>query len=646
MPKQKYQKNELKYDGDDNTTGSTQSQNHASIQSKNQKNGKAKSFYDEMSETGEQSTISPQTPAIDHVTEVTKDIIQQFSDTEAKLKHVLDLYRMNVDSIEEAERNRKRVLELGERCSDMNTEMQNMQTTIATLTKWNNKKDADLKKDEERINTAREALKRDEDELEKWKHKEKKRLELIEANYAKSQKKALDMIIAEQEARFQNRRKELEKKFHEMTENSKKQLSDSDDRRRELEKLIRAQEEQKRIDAESLKALKSKNEDLELVKEASKSKAQKLKAELEAVKSELGLTKNSPELLQEKFNSLAGQVKTISEDCCQALVPQEWESIHQNLKKLDPCFASLPISGSEESRMLRIAHTQRIIAFHLHNIVLQQFSSDSTFNAEKKYSVGLLHSILQGLSRSGYGRRGPTVFRALAVRGLQSIQPGEFVPQALPDSTQKTRTDAFVEAVLPSLSLLIPKSKHQALNAALVDLANSTVSIWKSAQTDEHLELTASLDLDVSLRKNWRSPTFDPEDTAVQESSTSSTDRRVYTLFPSIIARKLAFAQDTPAKLPESFEEPSVEIVEQDIFIHQGIGMAESSALVLKGKDEQEQKEEDDEVARLRKDAEIASKKLEERNKVKSQRTSSMSGFASPSSSWSMVGGNKKSPEE
>ncbi|OWP06207.1 hypothetical protein B2J93_4328 [Marssonina coronariae] len=167
MPRHnKSQHCEPKCDGDNSITGSVQSTFSASSQSKNQ-NGKAKSFYDEMPDIGEPSTAQSQTPAVDHVTKVTRGIIRQFADTEVKLKHVLDL-----------------VFELGEYCSDMNNETTNLKITIATLTRYN-KKDADLRKEEEILKAARETLK----ELEKLKHKKKKRLGLTEATYGTAKKK-------------------------------------------------------------------------------------------------------------------------------------------------------------------------------------------------------------------------------------------------------------------------------------------------------------------------------------------------------------------------------------------------------------------------------------------------------------------------
>ncbi|OWP06208.1 transcriptional regulator, LysR family protein [Marssonina coronariae] len=158
------------------------------------------------------------------------------------------------------------------------------------------------------------------------------------------------------------------------------------------------------------------------------------------------------------------------------------------------------------------------------------------------------------------------------MRGLQSMLRDQIVSPSFSNGTKKTRIEAFVESILPSLSLLM-KSKYQALKSALVDLANSTVSLWNSAQTED-LEIAVSLDLHVSLHNNWNSPAFDPDDGTAQESKTSSNDPHIYTLFLSINTKGLTLVQ-----------------VEQEIFIHHGIGMAETSALVLRGKEEQEQKE-------------------------------------------------------
>ncbi len=279
-------------------------------------------------------------------------------------------------------------------------------------------------------------------------------------------------------------------------------------------------------------------------------------------------------------------------------------------------------------------------------IILQTFSSDATFQAERRNSVQILETALLGLSQSTDSNRAATVFKALAVRGLQSgrLLLAKSAPTALESSD--TRVGAFVLVVMRILSLLVVKSEHKNLERDLSGLAQRAIEVWNSAQTDEALDIKASLDLDPSLRTKWRSPTFDAEDWSAPGGIVSSTHPPIFTLFPTVMAKVQSQITENGVKIPGSFEETRSQPQVQEFCIHDGIGMAESSALVVRGKEEQEQREEDEKDRKVALVLEKAQQELEARKKIKSQRTGSISGLSSPTTSWNTMGGRRQSPED
>lgn len=308
---------------------------------------------------------------------------------------------------------------------------------------------------------------------------------------------------------------------------------------------------------------------------------------------------------------------------------QSWSSIHAQLKTLDPCFASIPISDSEESGLLRAAHVQRIISIQLCKIILQPFSSDETFQPERQDAVTLLEKVFSALGQ-GYSRRAATVFQALAVRGLSH----NLSTQSEAGSLRQSRAETFVKAVLPATSLLTPDSELQALESDLAALAKLTISTWAFAQSEEELVIEVRLDLRLELRKEWRSPVYDPDHDTTNAAAASSARPGTFTLFPNIAARSYAETDETSdVQVPGSFEQANVTVSGQAITIHPGIGMAGSSALVVRGKQEQERMEEDEKVENLKQQADEVKRALEDIEKSKSQRTGSVSSPSSPSSS-------------
>ena len=299
------------------------------------------------------------------------------------------------------------------------------------------------------------------------------------------------------------------------------------------------------------------------------------------------------------------------------------------------------MSNSKESMLLRTAHMHRIISSNLSILIFKPFSSDTTFQAERQNAVRLLEEATLGLERTTDNKRVAAVFKSLAMQGLRSASQVQAVSPAPP-----TRVDAFTKAIKPFLFLLAPQAQHASLEDTLCALAQSAISLWDSAQSDEFLDITASLDLDLALRAKWGSPRFDDDSESPDYAITSSTDPEIFTLFPSITARAFTVASEPSVQIPGSFENSKAEPQVRKLIIHYGIGMCESSGLVGRGKDEQQDMEEELKDEKLRKELEATQKALSERSKMKSQRNGSITSLPSPSAEWGLAGGSKKLPED
>ncbi|EKD19552.1 uncharacterized protein L3040_002569 [Drepanopeziza brunnea f. sp. 'multigermtubi'] len=644
MPKHRNQRLDADQEGDESTTGS--GNGNDSNRNRNQKNGRAEPHYDEVRSNGGTSMATSQAPNVSLATTTTKNTIRQMRD-------LVSLYELNVQAIEEAETNRQKIVTLELLCQSKDAELRKHKITVETLGAFNDEKDARLREERDHVKREREVIEMEREKLERAKQNEKKRKEMNEAIQAAELEKERKKLAADQEKSFKSLREGLEQQCLQKVNSSKKELSDLESKNKELRAALQTQHTQIQKCEEQLKLTRTRCEDSELAKEALKKREHMLKAELDGRKVEFGLTTKSPEFFREKFADLANQVKSVSEQFCLDLVQreQEWKPIHDKLTELDACFASVPISESDDSKMLRTAHVRRLISSKLHKIILQPFSSDMNSQGDNKASVELLRKIMVSLSECGpgTGRHAATVFRTLAIHGLQCKRADHTGTSDHPPRLYAARAEAFIQSVMPVLSLLTPGTQQPALKDALVSLAESAISVWELAQTDENLDITVSLDLNPSLEAKWRSSEFDAG--ATPDAWVPSTLRRIFTLFPTVLAKTASAAEDPAMSIPGGFEQSGPEMVWQEICIHDGIGLAESSALVWRGKEEQEQREEDEVQERLKREIEDKRRELDVRGKAKSQKTGSVSvsvsgPSSSPSSSWSMAGGNRTSPEE
>jgi hypothetical protein len=176
------------------------------------------------------------------------------------------------------------------------------------------------------------------------------------------------------------------------------------------------------------------------------------------------------------------------------------------------------------------------------------------------------------------------------MRALQCLNVTSLQAQSPPAQ----RTNIVVDQILSALSPLVAQSQATQLRNDLLALAQSAISVWCSAQTDE-LQIIVYPNLDRTAHEEWCSSTLDsnsslPENNSLASEGINSTPARVFTLFPRVIALKMSGIKDLPADaLPGSWPDAHQEPAVMETCIHPGKGLPECSELVVKGKQEAEE---------------------------------------------------------
>ncbi len=242
------------------------------------------------------------------------------------------------------------------------------------------------------------------------------------------------------------------------------------------------------------------------------------------------------------------------------------------------------------------------------------------------------------------------------MRALESLSPDSPPPGTTSQGPSHPlppprRATEVVKNVLSVLSPLVIPSQELNLRNELLALANVAISVWTAAQTDE-LKFTVYLALDLATRNEWRSSTFDPLPLFHDNNNTdidivSSTHPRIFTLFPRIIARKVVGSAKPPMGPPGSWPEAEQEPRMIETCIHTGTGLPEWSALVVKGKqEEQERKEYLSEAMQRAKNDLIAKNTRNGWHSRSGSMVGSVSGPPSPTAQWRNEGGNRVVVEE
>jgi hypothetical protein len=143
----------------------------------------------------------------------------------------------------------------------------------------------------------------------------------------------------------------------------------------------------------------------------------------------------------------------------------------------------------------------------------------------------------------------------------------------------------FASEVMKILSLLVKTSLHSNLRNDLLDLANSAIVVWNTAQTDER-EFIVHPTLDPARLEEWRSPIFHKDTT-----ETPGPHDTVFVLFPRITALDCSRMADArPVGPPGSWIESESQQDVPETCICSGMGLAEWSALVLEGEEEEDER--------------------------------------------------------
>lgn len=261
--------------------------------------------------------------------------------------------------------------------------------------------------------------------------------------------------------------------------------------------------------------------------------------------------------------------------------------------------------------------------------------------------------------------------QALQSLPADSTTSGTLDPQNSRQATPSSRADGVVTKVFNVLSPLLSPSQREGLHADLLTLAQPAIDVWNDAQTGE-LKIIVNLALEPTHREEWRSQMFDPASRSQDHDHdhdhnnnkasnsnpeiTSQTRPRIFKLFPRVIAREVVVSpikRDStglPGSWPgesDAWESAPRKTTTRETCIHPGIGLPEWSALVERGRQEQEETDEF-----LLKVVEDAKKHLHStRQQTEQRRRESMGSLttssvpSSPSQQWKM-GGVMKSQEK
>ena len=313
--------------------------------------------------------------------------------------------------------------------------------------------------------------------------------------------------------------------------------------------------------------------------------------------------------------------------------------MHDELAEADPYFRSVPIDESDDSRDLQTAHAQRVISKALYEDIWQPFRSELTL-PHPEFS-NLLSEISENLEKSSHSGRVGDVWTALTMRALESLQANRMpadpvlAPKQQSSPTFSSREDSVISKVLRILSPLVNPSKIDLLQTDLRALVESSIIVWNDAQAGGS-RITMTLSLDGANREEWRAQQFDPvlsssDGDGPSLDQVSKTYPRIFTLFPRILTRY----QDDQL-LPGSW--PTTQLT----VLYPGIGLPESSSLVMRGKLEQKEREDYMEKALENAKRELNSTKRGPGNgRRESRGNMTSSGPPSPSMQWRMEGAMK-----
>lgn len=550
-----------------------------------------------------------------------EDLKAQFSTTEKQLRKCRGFYTKHKSTIDQAIEIKKQLDEYKRENKELKVAINTIERARESNNELLDKKIAEAEEKEEELKEAKSKAEEDQKKLDE------ERKEFREM--AEESKAAQSAKEAKQEAEFLETRDakiaELEKLNEEkLATLAKKQIEEHEERMESLERDTkkREQEDKKTISDQKIKYEKLEKEfeeqkkklgevetsrnDAVRLKQWSDWETDGLKQNLKSAENEFALSAKSNEFYTNGFLQIENDIREISLRYVGELHIVDINAVHSQLEELDANFASVPISGSEVSVKLCVAHAQRIISTHLQNIFWQPFSSDITLQEPTYASFlrGVSEWLAESTSEAGTSLRAQRTYQALTLRSLQSQS-----------NSSTKRAELFADNVMKILSLLVEDSLHVALRSDLIKLATSAASLWNLAQIDER-ELTVD--------RTLNPPSNGDEDEDEDED-------RVIVMFPRVTATKYLCPWNVGSKTQIGPPGAYVENVEPEsciekISIHDGAELLEWATLVAEGRAEEEdricrQEEEDIERAQRRLEEELEEKKRNLKNRQE-QRTS------------------------
>ncbi|KAL5318074.1 hypothetical protein ACEPPN_015178 [Leptodophora sp. 'Broadleaf-Isolate-01'] len=558
-----------------------------------------------------ESTLGPWTQAVG-------EVIEGMGATQRAISNLQGMFITHVDDLGMIDETKRRLDQVEEEGREKDEELRRLENTILTLTSMDQKSKAVTESQLAQIVADRR-------ELEQEKTKMESRITVATAEEKHRLNRDFEERMSKQDKSHETRMKELEVEFAQKSQENSKKATALETEQGRLLTVTEQQQKTIKGQVEELERLKDQYDTLDRAKTSFKREKENLERELGTMKQDFAVDTKPAAYFEHKFEEIYGQIEGLSLKYFHDIEGKDLDKIHGELATMDPCFKSVPIDDSDDSRDLRTAHAQRIISKAICEDLWKPFSS--ALAVQHPGLSDCLSKISDSLDKSSQDGRIANVWTALTIRALQLLQDGTTAPPVLeskkPPSTGSTIAESIISKVFLSLSPLISLSQAETLRTDLHAVVNSSANVWNHAQASG-LKITIDPLLDRAYREEWRSQQFDPalpsDGNGTDPDLASNTHPRVFTLFPRVSAR---IQEDLP---PGSFPnfEPTV--------IYPGVGLPEWSSLVVRGKAYQEEREDyiSEALANVMKEANMRASG----HRRRASRGSSTSGPPSPSAQW------------
>ncbi|OBT62005.1 hypothetical protein VE03_08264 [Pseudogymnoascus sp. 23342-1-I1] len=525
---------------------------------------------------------------------------------------------------------------------DKDVAIANLENALDVLELRASKKEEIAAKDAEANLAEKERLDKKKTELDQLKRDATKELRDKEEELKAEAIRTISQRAKEQDKKHMAKMKDVETDLEKRKKGQEEELGNLKAKAKEDFETISGLNEQAKELRRQLKDEVAKLKDIDRAKEGYKKGEEQLEEKLKDLKNEFSLNSEPLEYYQGEFFNISRAIQNISyQYLARELNDKEMANLPGIIPGADSTFSDVPFSNSATSQLLRIAHSQRVIANAVYRIVWQPFSSDVT-SADSKFS-----GFLQDIGAAAGSSRSADVWRAVTMRALESMsaantQLRHSLSQTL-SATQPitSREDKLVELVLSVLDPLLDTSNLPQFKADLLQIAKQAISVWTSAQADERT-FSINFKLNQENKRDWKIATLDYVPLYADGGIHSVGPRRriptsIFTLFPIITATKRVQAEKSADGPPGSWpsQDQQQALNAEVMIVHDGLGLPQESELVQEGVQEMEEfkkmKLEHDELWN-QKFAQRSAEKSHTRNNSVAE---TISGPPSPSESWS-----------